>query len=302
MRLSRQRDLWGNPIVRIKGYYVFHDESIPNKRWFIIGLLFVPEKKVLHVREILKKIKLNGGYNGEIHFSKLPSKYTGKWGKIAKITKEWLNLFPLLARNDYIYFSALIVDRKSPKYDHSRFSKDFHEYNRFTAMTLKAGIFWHLPVKELDEVKIAIISDKKDRVFRPDEGVVDNFEEYIPYKVEMDYFSKFILNDKYPKIHVSISLKDSSEDILLQYCDLLLGATQAALTGNVSNTVKRELAKKLLLWHNDLKNPLREQQYKLYRKLNIWLFPDKNGRPSNDIPFNIKLINGSLFDINGGER
>lgn len=50
-----------------------------------------------------------------------------------------------------------------------------------------------------------------------------------------------------------------------------------------------ELAEMILRWHKDLRNLPWKQKYGLYRKFNIWLFPDEKGRPFN--PTNYALEN-----------
>lgn len=61
-------------------YSVFHDESEPNKRWLLIGLVFVGELNLEEVREVLQRLREIEGYKGEVHFSALPKSFDGKWG------------------------------------------------------------------------------------------------------------------------------------------------------------------------------------------------------------------------------
>ncbi|MGQ9859514.1 MAG: hypothetical protein ACUVS3_12625 [Thermodesulfobacteriota bacterium] len=174
-------DLGANPIRKRPGRcYVFHDESQPNKRWLLIGLLFVQKRRLKLVRRALEVCRQQENYFGEIHFSELPGSFGGAGGPKARTAHAWMRAYERGLCNK-AFFSALAVDQASPKYEHRRFTKDFHAYNRFTAMALKAGIAWHLGPKGLDEVHITFVSDKKDRATRPDHKWRDNFEDYIPY-------------------------------------------------------------------------------------------------------------------------
>lgn len=179
------------------------------------------------------------------------------------------------------FFSALAVYRGSPAFEHHRFCRDYHAYNRFTAMALKAGIAWHLGPKNYDRLNLTFVSDAKDRSTRPDRGDVDNFEDYIPYRAEMDAFLSRVKGKKSPYVQVRLELRDSAIDDLLQLADLLLGATQEALVAGSTRETKQELGKMVLRWYRDLKQEPWRQEYQLLRKFNLWAFPDENGRPYN---------------------
>ena len=45
--MKKEKDLFGNIIERKATYWVFHDESILSKRWFIIGKMIVKWHKDL---------------------------------------------------------------------------------------------------------------------------------------------------------------------------------------------------------------------------------------------------------------
>ncbi len=142
-------DLWGHPTPKCCGrYHVFHDESQPNKRWLLIGLLFVEEKDLEGVRKALYEYRSRENYFGEIHFSDLPGSFGGVGGAKARTARAWLRAFES-GLCEKVFFSALAVDRASRAYEHKRFAKDFHAYNRFTAMALKAGIFMVSQAQEL---------------------------------------------------------------------------------------------------------------------------------------------------------
>lgn len=282
------QDLWGNPIrKRCRRYYVFHDESQPNKRWLLIGLLFVAEDQLEYVRGVLQKDRRRENYSGEIHFSELPGSFGGAGGSKARTARAWLKAYESGLCNQ-AFFSALAIDRASPKYDHKRFTKDFHAYNRFTAMALKAGIAWHLGPKKLDKVYIIFISDAKDRATRPDREWVDNFDKYLPYRAELDSLLSQMEGKDYLSVKLNLHLEDSHSEDLLQLCDLLLGATQMALVAGSSRKVKVELGRIVQRWCEDLKQPHWNQRYGLFRKFNLWAFPDKDGMAYNNLPLQLK--------------
>lgn len=285
------RDLWGHPMTRTATYSVFHDESEPNKRWLLIGLLFVQTLHLDEVRAILRDFRKHEDYHGEIHFSALPRSFRGSWGTKARIAREWLRCFQNRLR-DGVFFSTLAVDRHSPSYEHKRFAKDFHAYNRFTAMALKAGIAWHLGPQQLDSLKISFVSDAKDRATRPDRAWTDNFESYLPCRAELDAFVNQEDGRPYPSLSLDLTLRDSASDDLLQFCDLMLGATQMALVAGSSRLTKRELGEMVVRWCRDLQQPPWKQQFDLHRKFNLWAFPDQQGRPYNRVELALNIDDG----------
>jgi len=270
-------------------YFVFHDESEPNKRWLLIGLLLVRKEHLDEVRAELQGCRRKEGYEGELHFSALPKSFGGVWGAKARVAREWLLAFQN-GLCDRVFFSALAVDRQSPRYDHKRFPREFHAYNRFTAMALKAAIAWHLGPQNLDTVMVHFISDAKNRATRPDRALIDNFEEYLPYRAELDSFLS--QSETYPRVRMDLELRDSAEEDLLQMCDILLGATQMALVAGSSRPTKRELGEFIVRWYRDLQQPLRQRQFRLYRKFNLWGFPDQNRRPYNRVELALRIEDG----------
>ncbi len=287
------RDLWGQTSYREEEWFVFHDESIPNKRWLLIGLLFVQKENVDKVREALIQERREEDYEGEIHFSDLPGSFDGRYGAKARVARRWLRLYQD-GLCEWAFFSCLAVDRKSPKYEPRRFAKDFHAYNRFTAMALKAGIAWHLGQKNLNHLVICFISDEKGRLTQPDKGWIDNFEEYLPYRAELDALIAQLAGKNYPLVTLNLQLCDSRSEDLLQLTDLLLGATQEAIVAGSSQATKQELGRMVVNWCQDLKKRPWEQQYGLYRKFDLWGFPDKEGKPYNELPFALRADPGQL--------
>ena len=290
-------DLWGNPTTRRAEYHVFHDESEPNKRWLLIGLVFVQTVHLDEVRAILRYFRESENYNGEIHFSGLPKRFDGRWGAKARVARAWMRSYQN-SLSDRVFFSALAVDRHSPRYEHKRFTQDFHAYNRFTAMALKAAIAWHLGPQQLDELSIRFISDAKERASRPDRGLIDNFEDYLPYRAELDAFVSQQSNHSYPSVSLDLKLQDSATQDLLQLCDLLLGATQMALVAESKQPTKRELGQMVVRWCEDLRHPPWQQTFRLHRRFNLWAFPDHEGRPYKSVSLALCSDDGQidLFD------
>jgi hypothetical protein len=291
--LGPMPDFWSRPTTRTAEYFVFHDESVPNKRWLLIGLLFVQSVHLDNVRAVLREVRAREGYDGEIHFAALPRSFGGSWGAKARVAREWLRCFQN-ALHDRVFFSALAVDRQSPRYERKRFTKDFHAYNRFTAMALKAGVAWHLGPSNLDKLTIHFVSDAKDRASRPDGEWTDNFEAYLPYRAELDAFLSQFGGRPYPSVSLDLTLRDSGSDDVLQLCDLMLGATQMALVAGSSRPTKRELGEMVVRWCRDLQQPPWKQQFQLHRKFNLWAFPDQDGRPYNRVGLALNIDDGQL--------
>lgn len=279
-----ETDLFGENIQREGEFLVYHDESEPkaNKGWLLIGLLFVNSKKHSTILDVLSYHRKRENYFGEIHFCELPKSFNGEFGAKARVARAWIDAYQNGLFQD-AHFSCLAVNRNSPRFDHRRFSEDFHIYNRFTAMAIKAGISWLLVPYGYDQITLTLVSDGKDRKSRPDQGLVDNFELYITYRVESDNLDKWLFaNQSYPFIKMKpVRIIPSDQDDLLQLTDILLGATQSALVNSAIRPTKRYLASRITAWYEDLQKPLKEQFYGMHRKFNLWGFPDDQGRPYN---------------------
>lgn len=286
-------DLWGNPVARSAKYLVFHDESIPSKRWLLIGLSFVRKENIDSVQDALRAVRERENYFGEIHFSALPKSFCGHYGAKARVARSWMQLFEN-GLSEEVNFACLAIDRYSPAYEHGRFTHDFHAYNRFTAMALKAGIAWHIGPKDFDSVNIEFVSDAKDRATRPDQGMVDNFENYLPYRAGLDSFLSRTSGRSFPDVRLTVQLQDSAENDLLQFTDLLLGASQMALVAASNRRVKRKLGEFVVRWYGDAQRPPWKQQYRLHRRFNLWGFPNEQGRPYNNVHLSLQIDNGQM--------
>jgi hypothetical protein len=127
--------------------------------------------------------------------------------------------------------------------------------------------------------------------------MIDNFENYLPYRAELDAFLNQAGNRPYPWVNLELSLQDSRREDLLQLCDLLLGATQMALVAGASKPTKRELGETVVRWCEDLHRPPWQQVFNLQRKFSLWAFPNQDGKPYNRVPLALRVDDGqaSLF-------
>lgn len=244
--------------------------------------MFVNHTALTNIQFVLNSYRNKENYTGEIHFCKLPKSFGGKFGAKARVARRWMKAYQDGLYQDAL-FTCLAVNRASPKFEHNRFKEDYHAYNRFTAMAIKAGISYLLAPLEYDEIELTVISDGKDRKSRPEQNIMDNFENYLPSRIEMDnLLRQFTTKRPYPKVTVnSVQIADSAGNDLLQLNDLLLGATQAALVGVTKRPVKLELGQMVISWYQDLQRPPSKQQYKMHRHFNLWGFPDEKGQPFN---------------------
>ena len=279
-----QSTLFGDDARKTARYLVFHDESEPvaNKGWLLIGLLFVKAEHLRNIEDTLNYHRRQENYDGEIHFCKLPKSFGGDFGAKARVARRWMKAYEDGMSQDAL-FTCLAVNRASPKFERKRFKEDFHAYNRFTAMAIKAGVSYLLRPFDYDVIELTVVSDGKDRKSRPDQGIVDNFEDYLPYRVELDNMeSRSTTEQRYPTVKMQpVQIISSGQSNLLQLTDLLLGSLQAAMLGASKRPVKRELARMVSSWYQDLQLSPWKQRYKMYRKFNVWGFPDDQGKAFN---------------------
>jgi len=278
-------------------YLVYHDESEPkpNKGWLLIGLLFVRADHQEEVAQHLARIRREHGYNGEIHFCELPASFNGEFGAKARVARDWLRVYQN-GLCEKAMFCCLALNRSSPGFQRKRFAKDFHVYNRFTAIAIKSAVKWFL--KDVAQAAITLISDGKTRKSGPTYEMVDNFENYIAYRVELD---SLIARDSYPELIVrGVRTVSSAQHDLLQLTDILLGAIQCALVGKAKRLTKRDLALRVLAWCKDIEKEPWKQTYKMHRKFSVWGFPDENGEIIRSLPWALSLDEQtgqrSLFD------
>lgn len=260
-------------------YFVYHDESesMPDRRWLLIGLLFIRADDEPQVQNELRRCRQQENYWGEVHFADLPKSFRGEYGGKARLAQRWMKAYEE-SLHEIAFFTVLAVDRHSPKFERHRFSRDFHVYNRFTALALKSGIVWHLGLMRYDEVELTFVTDAKSRASSPENSMIDNFEAYLPYRAELDAWISWMSGKSYPNLRMNpIQARDSQKDDCLQLTDVLLGACQVALTARSKNPTKRNLGWIICRWCLDLKQETRRQSLGLHRKFSFQIFPDNRG-------------------------
>ena len=276
-------------------FNIYHDESGTYKkdRWFIVGLLLVPLKEELNVVKALNEVREKFGYSGEIHFSALPKSWQGEFSAKALIAHRWLKLFQECISQS-CYFYALAVDTHSRSFDTRLFPRRHFAYNRFTRMALVSAISWQL--RNVHKLAFQIYSDEKCRGIRCSEMSQlvstswDNFEQYLPKAVVEDIKSREALSNRsYPSIRTlgNVLTIDSSGSIstldnvakteLIQFTDLLLGATAQAIVAGSSCSTKRDLGMMVSSWIEDTRKEPWKQQFNLHRRFSVTYFPDNNG-------------------------
>lgn len=222
-------------------YHVFHDESgaIGTQKWFITGLALVKEEDLSTVVRQLRSRREDeedpkhddGLYKGEIHYTDLRNFPRQTKSRVAK--KWFLHWYKELKQT--ISVSLRLFDQKHEYWDDSRYSKDFHAYNKMTSMSLDGFLSYNLQGNS--PVDLVIHSDDKSR------SHVDNFESYMEEKIKKKLDEK----DNLPPVN-SISTnsvttnnhreKFQEESEVIQLVDLLMGSCRASIKGNVSKEAK----------------------------------------------------------------
>jgi hypothetical protein len=294
-------DLFGKP--KIKPHFnVFHDESgdYGHSEWVFTGLFWIEKNDLEELDKDLKNERQKENCYSEVHFSGLPKSFFGEFGNKAKLAKKWYYLWQgkwaLRSR-----FNVLAVNTRHRKYDKSRFSRDFHAYNRFTAMAIKSGLAWCF--KNISLMDLNIYSDQKSR--RP-EGLVgdgissDNFEQYLCERIGEDTkeYKGPKVNIKEPICCLECKKKKlySPREEALQMTDLLLGSIKTAVSPETIRETKLWFGEKMALLLSDISKKPWEQKYGLHRRFSISYFPCKKEKISNKGPINILKIENQ-FDL-----
>ena len=241
-----------------------------------------------------------------LHFSKLPRSFTGHWGRKARLARKWLWSFPSTISTECRFY-CICADTKALKQKNSHFRKDYHAYNRLTAMAAYCGLrYFYTSVKSF---KCQIYSDKKSR---PWSGLeYDNFEEYLPRRVSSDFQKR---NGRLMDDRIEFEIADqvillNSEPCadnghlnekcdLLQLTDILLGSVSQAVRARASSITKRALAMIAAEWMSDLRQRKNVQPFNLRRRFSVGFFPDGNGRISENVPLPI-LSDKNYEEIRG---
>lgn len=274
-------------------FNAYHDESGTYKkdRWFIVGFLFVPEYIEGQVIQALQQERK--GYDGEIHFSAIPRDWDKPWSNKALVARRWLRLF-VNSVSKSCYLTCLAIDTHSRAFEHKRFGKRFHAYNRFTAIALLSGIAWHF--NKYDRVTLMIYSDEKSRrpgllsLLQEAQENIDNFEDYVPNRVidEIDQ-RREQQPQKYPALEILapiITIPSNVADVepnlgekgeLIQLTDVILGSIAEAIIAGSTYPTKLELASIVSEPILDTRKKPWEQKYKLHRRFSLSYFPSSEG-------------------------
>ena len=275
---------------------VFHDESgdYGHSDWVFTGLLWVREKDISGIAAILRDVRQQENYWKKIHLNELPKSFDGQFGADARVAKEWFTKwYGEIA--DKTWFNVLAVQLNHPKYDRKRFKQDFHAYNRFTLIALKAGLAWFFKDGKYEHLRLRMYSDKKTR--RPGgilgDGVnIDNFEDYIMARLGQEVQS-------YKGPPISLIAKPEGlefpndpnlvrpEHELLCLCDLLVGAVAGAVSPKSKRQTKRWFAKQIAKLMQDVRKKPWEQQMGLHRRFSVSYFPNERGEFYSNGPIGI---------------
>ncbi len=274
-------DLFGETIQK-KTVLVFHDESGDYGRddWVFTGLLWLNEERLRELDQTLKLAR--GDYQGEIHFADLPASFYGDFAADARVARTWMTAF----KAEWAYqswFNVLAVNRRHPGYEHRRFTRDFHAYNRFTAMAIKAGLAWHF--RDVPSMQLKVFSDEKSR--RPqgllgDGFTTDNFEQYLETRI-LDATHSY----RGPSVKLAEPINClgcprtgpfGAEHEVLQLVDLLLGSVAAAVEPKSNRPTKLWLGREISGLIRDTRLLPWRQRYCLHRRFSVSYFPDSHGR------------------------
>lgn len=278
---------------------VFHDESGTYKtdEWVLTGLLWIRRRHISDLVEQLRKAR--GNYGGELHFHKFPKSFEGIYGSAPRAARLWFELW----RDEWLYrtwLHVLAIRRKRLR--PTSFPYDFHKYNRFTAMAIKAALSWHFNTCE--SLQLYFYSDQKIR--RP-EGTVgdgvktDNFESYVR-KILRDYSFDRQKVFKGPNVELrELRCLDSKsnngtflpEEELLQLTDILLGSVSTAISAKSQRETKLWFGCEMAKLMEDARQPQGGELLGA-EHFSVTYFPDENGKIYNDEP--ILLITNSNTD------
>lgn len=294
-------NLFGEILPNEKDVHVFHDESgnYGSSNWIFTGLLWIESDKIEELNAKLKVIRENENYMGEIHFNMFPKSFAGEFGKRVRVAREWFRIW-FGKWSSKTRFNVLAINRKHKNYDHTRFGKDFHAYNKFTSMALKSGLSWFF--NKVDKLNLRIFSDEKAR--RP-KGLIgdgifsDNFENYIKERARFDAqnspkIPELNINDDVQCLSCTSDGPYSAEEELLQLTDILVGSIASAVEAKSRQKTKLWFGNEITKFIDDIKLKPWEQVYKLHRKFSVSFFPDDQGLVSNTTEIKIKQDSNQL--------
>jgi len=281
----QQLTMFGVPANPEFAFNVYHDESgtyVPGAgdRWLLHGVLFVPEAKQVQLLSALQAARDEVGYYQEVHYAGIRKSLMGPK---AQCCIKWLHLY-VGQFSEFCFYRCLAVDTHSSGFQHDRFDKPHHAYNRFARMAIEGAITWSLKPFQC----VALKFHSHDR-FRQ-EG--DNFATYIPREVYKSIHEKRTKKPTdYPEIRLlhpevipvvsdpaQASPEMQPECELTQLVDLMTSNTAQALTASSGQRAKIALAEMIANWIEDTRKPPWLQTEELHRRFSVSCFPDEKGR------------------------
>ncbi|MCJ7530073.1 MAG: hypothetical protein MUO64_03455 [Anaerolineales bacterium] len=295
MTKVRQITVFDVPESREGTFSIFHDESgidAAHDRFQLHGALIVPQQKFQNTLEEL--IKVRHDYQGRVHFVSLRDNTENPKAKIAS---DWLKLF-IGELSNYCFYKCLIVDRNSPAFDETRFTKAYHLYNFTALLAIFSGIVWSL--KQYDGISLSIFSEEASRAEE------DNFVTYLPRELINKAEKK---KSGFPKITVpdmkvilvngdprKVQPELAGQCELIQLTDVITSAVSQAINAKATQQVKIDLGKMVADWIKDTRLPPWLQAKKLHRRFSVSCFPDVNGN-FYDVHLSISAKDQLKFDF-----
>lgn len=241
--------------------FVDESEPNPNRDWLVIGVLIVPSHLRPSTHAALVQACESEGYQGEVHWSGLKSRFNGIYSAPNRIARSWLTWF---GEAGHAYFTALAVDR--PRLKRDKFRDEVTTRNRFTRMAIESALA-HLPLGwGTTRGRLSILIDERSKG-RTSGGRRDNLEYYLTQELRVNSWDSRGITHRFTRMP---DRRASDRCMFLQLTDVLTGASGAVLAGTATRQAKRELA--------DL-----ARAYILDGIIDLWAFPDQNGKPYKPI-------------------
>ena len=276
--------------------------EVSSDRWLIFGVLLVPQSKQNPVVQSLYEIRANHGYDGEIHYTELPSKFGGLWSAKARIARDWLNAFG----GRYLgacRFQVLAVDTHSLDNYRETFRRDHFAYNRFARMAFDCAIPWFL--KGCGKVRLRMFLDSWTERNDP----TDNIKAYLPRQTQQSIQERRERKpNSYPElicecpaVPVESNPRQAPHDFrdeceLIQLTDTALGSVANAIRGEAGRPTKVQLSYIVSDWMRDTRRLPWEQEKSLHRLFQVTYF--EKGRVHSTGPIRVAPSDQlSFFDI-----
>lgn len=253
-----------------------HDESgnLRTDPFFGSTVLFLRDDHLPSVVSVLTDIRGDVGYGGEVHFNRLRSLPGRLHGDKTEVAARWLKAVPeMVALGLHAY--VLVVNREAPSFDGKLMPTPRHlAYNRYTRMGFESALPWLFP--EAHTMTFRMISDHKHRALRggdEDFDTGDNFAEYLPRAVAARTKAKTAwptVTFQPPEIELvdPTATLGSQESELIQFADILVSASRAAISGRCSaKPAKQLVAHRAALLVQDVGRKPWKQQHKLHRRI-----------------------------------